>query len=234
MRALSFFCIAFFSSFLSALETLSIEKISLYVDREIHEAAQELGVCETVLKKACRKHGIARWPYRRVNSVQFMLNNLENFENPDQIKQQLDEVLEKYRSGLINEGDILYEKYITKTVAKSFSKKKLKKRKARDFEKLFANTENSNKESMDQGLTQIKKLRKVEDESDFQLLLERAQTNPFFKEAPLASPVEELPRNKNLEEYNSDDEDDWHIITDEEELEEMKKDLASEDKIHFG
>lgn len=33
----------------------------------IEDAAKCLGVSVTVLKRNCRRHGVARWPYRKVS-----------------------------------------------------------------------------------------------------------------------------------------------------------------------
>eukprot|EP00871_Galdieria_phlegrea_P001611 jgi/Galph1/2450/GphlegSOOS_G1131.1 len=48
---------------------LSIETISPYFTQNIQTAAKELGICCTLLKKICRKYGISRWPYRKIQSV---------------------------------------------------------------------------------------------------------------------------------------------------------------------
>jgi len=37
--------------------------------RPISDAAQELGLGVTMLKKQCRTHGIQRWPYRKLSSL---------------------------------------------------------------------------------------------------------------------------------------------------------------------
>ena len=36
-----------------------------------------LGVCTTVLKKICREHGIRRWPQRKLQSLNKMMNSIE-------------------------------------------------------------------------------------------------------------------------------------------------------------
>ena len=40
--------------------------------------AATLGVCTTVLKKVCRRHGIRRWPQRKLQSLNKLINNLHN------------------------------------------------------------------------------------------------------------------------------------------------------------
>jgi len=44
----------------------SIEKLARHFHLPINAAGRELGICPTVLKKICRKHGLTRWPHRKV------------------------------------------------------------------------------------------------------------------------------------------------------------------------
>lgn len=48
---------------------LTFEKLSHFFHLPAEEAAKQLHVCTSVLKRACRKNGIQRWPYRKVKSI---------------------------------------------------------------------------------------------------------------------------------------------------------------------
>lgn len=47
---------------------LTIHDFTRYFHLPIEKAAEGLNVCPTVVKKICRKHGVDRWPYRKVSS----------------------------------------------------------------------------------------------------------------------------------------------------------------------
>jgi len=42
----------------------------------LHDAAHELGICATAVKKVCRKMGIMRWPFQRLKPIQSRLAKL--------------------------------------------------------------------------------------------------------------------------------------------------------------
>jgi len=58
-------------------KTLNYEDMEKYFHLPINLAAKELGICMTVLKKHCRRFGIARWPHRRLKSLDNMVERLE-------------------------------------------------------------------------------------------------------------------------------------------------------------
>ena len=45
---------------------LSASKLRAHFNRPLHDAAQKLGVCMTVIKKVCRKKGIKQWPHKKL------------------------------------------------------------------------------------------------------------------------------------------------------------------------
>lgn len=58
-------------------KVLTFELVSQYFYMPITEAARELDVGLTLLKKRCRELGIPRWPHRKMKSLQTLINNVQ-------------------------------------------------------------------------------------------------------------------------------------------------------------
>lgn len=58
-------------------KALSRKTISEYFYMPITQAAKELNVGLTLLKKRCRELGIRRWPHRKLMSLQTLINNVQ-------------------------------------------------------------------------------------------------------------------------------------------------------------
>lgn len=58
-------------------EKYTKEFLSKYFHLPITEVSKSLGICTTMLKKICRKNGISRWPYRKIRSIDKILDGLE-------------------------------------------------------------------------------------------------------------------------------------------------------------
>lgn len=61
----------------SSTKMLSRKTISQYFYMPITQAARELNVGLTLLKKRCRELGIRRWPHRKLMSLQTLINNVQ-------------------------------------------------------------------------------------------------------------------------------------------------------------
>ncbi|KAF2589161.1 hypothetical protein F2Q70_00040196 [Brassica cretica] len=61
----------------AAKPPLSNETISLYYDMPIAQAAKELNIGLTLLKKKCRDLGIQRWPHRKFMSLDNLIENVK-------------------------------------------------------------------------------------------------------------------------------------------------------------
>ena len=59
---------------------LTYEDLSRCFHLPINTAARELGVCVTALKKQCRRHGVPRWPHRKLKSLDKLKEKLEKEE----------------------------------------------------------------------------------------------------------------------------------------------------------
>eukprot|EP00281_Chroomonas_sp_CCMP1168_P023104 CAMPEP_0206233774 /NCGR_PEP_ID=MMETSP0047_2-20121206/12203_1 /ASSEMBLY_ACC=CAM_ASM_000192 /TAXON_ID=195065 /ORGANISM="Chroomonas mesostigmatica_cf, Strain CCMP1168" /LENGTH=550 /DNA_ID=CAMNT_0053657749 /DNA_START=125 /DNA_END=1774 /DNA_ORIENTATION=- len=53
------------------------EELTRYFGVSINEAGEALGMCTSAIKKICRRHGIARWPHRKIASVEKTILTLQ-------------------------------------------------------------------------------------------------------------------------------------------------------------
>lgn len=63
----------------SEAAVLTFEVVSRYFYMPIMQAARELNVGLTLLKKRCRELGIPRWPHRKMKSLQSLIKNVQVF-----------------------------------------------------------------------------------------------------------------------------------------------------------
>ncbi|KAK1361074.1 hypothetical protein POM88_045548 [Heracleum sosnowskyi] len=61
---------------------LTKEEISKYFYMPITQAAKELNIGLTLLKKRCRELGIPRWPHRKLKSIQALIRNVKELHQP--------------------------------------------------------------------------------------------------------------------------------------------------------
>jgi len=85
---------------------ISFEQLRSLFHLPISEVSVKLGICDTALKKICRKNGIKRWPYRKIASVHKIMNclssNQENVEMKELLKTQLEKKKALLNDDLVN------------------------------------------------------------------------------------------------------------------------------------
>ncbi|KAL4585195.1 hypothetical protein LXL04_009810 [Taraxacum kok-saghyz] len=111
---------------------LSREKISKYFYMPITQAAKELNVGITLLKKRCRELGILRWPHRKLMSLQNVINNVQELgksscERADVKLREAILILEGERKKMEEIPDLKLE-HNTKKLRQAFFKTNYKKR----------------------------------------------------------------------------------------------------------
>jgi len=57
---------------------VSMDELTQYLHLPEKAVAKQLGICLTSLKKLCRQHGITRWPYRKLKSLDKKIAKAEN------------------------------------------------------------------------------------------------------------------------------------------------------------
>ncbi|ESW27302.1 hypothetical protein PHAVU_003G189900 [Phaseolus vulgaris] len=117
----------------SSSRMLSRKTISQYFYMPITQAARELNVGLTLLKKRCRELGIRRWPHRKLMSLQTLINNVQELlkeegpESEEKLKYAI-ETLESEKKLLEEMPDIELEDN-TKRLRQACFKANYKKRK---------------------------------------------------------------------------------------------------------
>ena len=75
---------------------VSIDELSQYLHLPEKAVAKELGICLTSLKKLCRQHGITRWPYRKLKSLDKKFAKADGstgvVEDPETLKARAEEL----------------------------------------------------------------------------------------------------------------------------------------------
>ncbi|XVF09061.1 hypothetical protein REPUB_Repub07fG0058700 [Reevesia pubescens] len=117
----------------STTKMLSRKLISQYFYMPITQAAKELNVGLTLLKKRCRELGIRRWPHRKLMSLQTLIKNVQELQKEEgeeserKLREAL-EVLERERKMLEEMPDLQLEDK-TKRLRQACFKANYKKRK---------------------------------------------------------------------------------------------------------
>eukprot|EP01121_Diplochlamys_sp_Union-15-3_P008347 TRINITY_DN2211_c0_g1_i4.p1 TRINITY_DN2211_c0_g1~~TRINITY_DN2211_c0_g1_i4.p1 ORF type:complete len:225 (-),score=41.87 TRINITY_DN2211_c0_g1_i4:58-732(-) len=97
---------------MSNLHEYSRADLAQFFHMPITQAAREIGVCATVLKKMCRKNGIPRWPHRKIKSINKMIDTLHQSlptstpEDAVSIRFEI-ETLEKHKEHIMQHPEII-------------------------------------------------------------------------------------------------------------------------------
>ncbi|KAK7388935.1 hypothetical protein VNO78_23763 [Psophocarpus tetragonolobus] len=118
---------------ISSSRMLSRKTISQYFYMPITQAARELNVGLTLLKKRCRELGIRRWPHRKLMSLQTLINNVQELgkdegpESEEKLRSAIN-ILEREKKLLEEMPDVELEDN-TKRLRQACFKANYKKRK---------------------------------------------------------------------------------------------------------
>ncbi|KAJ0961117.1 hypothetical protein J5N97_000932 [Dioscorea zingiberensis] len=116
----------------SKIREIGYSELKKYFYMPIASAAKEMNVGLTVLKKRCRELGIARWPHRKMKSLNSLIHNVKEFgkdEGSDEIIGRELKTLEEQQR-LMEENPEMEMNERTKKLRQACFKANYKKRKA--------------------------------------------------------------------------------------------------------
>lgn len=108
-------------------QALTLEELSQYFHLPINEAAEQLGICATVLKKICRSKGVQRWPHRKIKSLNNMIESLQTLIDANEgdipkLNMDMTDLLEK-RNYLLANPNTNYKSVVSKYAINAFNTK---------------------------------------------------------------------------------------------------------------
>lgn len=110
-----------------APQTLTLAELSPYFHLPINDAATQLGICSTALKKICRSIGVKRWPHRKIKSLDNMIESLQQLIDTNEgdipkLNMDMEDLLAK-RKYLMENPNTNYKNVISKYAINSFHSK---------------------------------------------------------------------------------------------------------------
>ncbi|GAB9469020.1 hypothetical protein Gpo141_00006316 [Globisporangium polare] len=63
---------------MSASHSITLEMLQPHFETPLAQVAKQFGICVTLLKKICRKHGISRWPHRQITGLRKSISSMEH------------------------------------------------------------------------------------------------------------------------------------------------------------
>ncbi|GKV50102.1 hypothetical protein SLEP1_g56817 [Rubroshorea leprosula] len=82
----------------------SLNDIAKFIHLPIEEAAKEIGLCITTLRRIRREKKLGRWPFRKINSAQKKISSLLSSNDPQQLALAGNEI-----SRLLQEIENIYQ-----------------------------------------------------------------------------------------------------------------------------
>ncbi|KAE8905760.1 hypothetical protein PF005_g24074 [Phytophthora fragariae] len=63
---------------MTASSSITLDMLRPHFEEPLAKVAANFGICVTLLKKICRRHGIARWPHRQITGLRKSIASMEH------------------------------------------------------------------------------------------------------------------------------------------------------------
>ncbi|KAF4321379.1 hypothetical protein BBO99_00004945 [Phytophthora kernoviae] len=63
---------------MTASSSITLDMLRPHFEEPLAKVAATFGVCVTLLKKICRRHGISRWPHRQITGLRKSISSMEH------------------------------------------------------------------------------------------------------------------------------------------------------------